>query len=271
MIAIGEKISELRKQKGITQEQLAEIIGVSSQSVSKWENSVTMPDIMLLPIIADTFEVTIDYLFDKEQHVAQNINADNALNHFCNVFKREIVSVGSDHFQSTYNTKSFDEQLKEYESALKANNQTRSVIIRDHGVIYYRDEIGGLILKKPNEGWASLLENEDATKIIALLNNKDFCKVLACIIKTNMNSFTLSSLRNICDIEITDEFKNALMTSGFFTLKTIRIDDRNVEIYDFRYTHRLFALFAVLTYAKEFSKYEDICYYFFGDADFPSK
>lgn len=37
MIAIGEKISELRKQKGITQEQLAEIIGVSSQSVSKWE------------------------------------------------------------------------------------------------------------------------------------------------------------------------------------------------------------------------------------------
>ena len=271
MPTIGDKISELRKQKGITQERLAEIIGVSSQSVSKWENGVTMPDIMLLPIIADTFEVTIDYLFGKEQHATQNINADNALDHFCDVFKKEIVSVGFDKFQSTYNSKSFSEQLQEYESAIKANNRTRSVIIRDRGVVYYRNEIGGLILKKPSEGWASLLSDEGAVKIITLLNNKNFCKALACIIKTNMNSFTLSSLCNVCDIETTDEFKNELISSGFFTSKTIRIDDRDVEIYDFRYTHRLFALFAVLTYAKEFSKYEDICYYFFGDADFPSK
>ena len=271
MFAIGDKISELRKKKGITQERLAEIIGVSSQSVSKWENSVTMPDIMLLPIIADTFEVTIDCLFDKGQHMAQTVNADNAPEHFCNVFRREIVSVGSGRFQNTDHSKSFSEQLQEYESALNENDQLRSVIIRDHGVVYYREEIGGLILKKPSAGWSSLLEDEEAAKIIALLNNKDFCKALACIIKTDMNSFTLSSLRNICDIETTDEFKSALLTSGLFTSKTIRIDDRDVEIYDFRYSHRLFALFAVLAYAKEFSEYEDICYYFFGDADFPSK
>lgn len=269
MLTVGEKISELRKQKGITQERLAEMIGVSSQSISKWENGVTMPDIMLLPIIADTFGVTIDYLFGKEQHTAQMINADNALDHFCDMFRKEIVSVGYDQFQSTCNTKSFSEQLQEYESAIKANNHARSVIIRDRGVIYYRNEIGGLVLKKPSKGWASLLGDEGAVKIINLLNNKDFCKAIAYIIKTNMNSFTLSSLCNICNIEITDEFKNALLMSGFFTSKTIEIDDMDVEIYDFIYTHRLFALFAVFTYAKEFSNYEDICYYFFGDADFP--
>jgi len=65
MTTIGDKIAELRKQKGLTQEKLADIIGVSAQSVSKWENSATMPDIMLLPMIADIFDVTIDSLFGK--------------------------------------------------------------------------------------------------------------------------------------------------------------------------------------------------------------
>ena len=49
----SNKIKELRKQRGITQEQLADSIGVSFQAVSKWENSSTYPDIELLPKIAD--------------------------------------------------------------------------------------------------------------------------------------------------------------------------------------------------------------------------
>ena len=44
----------------MTQEELADIIGVSSQSISKWENNVTMPDILLLPVIASFFEITLD-------------------------------------------------------------------------------------------------------------------------------------------------------------------------------------------------------------------
>ena len=47
----------------MTQEELADMIGVSSQSISKWENNVTMPDILLLPIIAGIFETTLDELF----------------------------------------------------------------------------------------------------------------------------------------------------------------------------------------------------------------
>lgn len=55
---IGEKIAEKRKAKGMTQEELAATIGVSTQSVSKWENNTNMPDIMLLPVIAEIFGVT---------------------------------------------------------------------------------------------------------------------------------------------------------------------------------------------------------------------
>ena len=65
MKQIGENIANLRRANGMTQEQLAEIIGVSAQSVSKWETSTTMPDIMLLPVIADIFGVTVDAMYGR--------------------------------------------------------------------------------------------------------------------------------------------------------------------------------------------------------------
>ena len=61
---IGNKIRELRKQRGITQEQLADSIGISFQAVSKWENNIALPDISLAPILASYFGVSMDDLFD---------------------------------------------------------------------------------------------------------------------------------------------------------------------------------------------------------------
>ena len=58
----GNIFKALRKQRNLTQEQTAEFLGVSSQAVSKWETNSTFPDISLLPIIADFFNVSIDYL-----------------------------------------------------------------------------------------------------------------------------------------------------------------------------------------------------------------
>ncbi|MGN0155684.1 MAG: helix-turn-helix domain-containing protein [Lachnospiraceae bacterium] len=59
---IGENILKLRRKKGITQEALAEFIGVTKTSVSKWETGTTMPDIQILPILASYFGVSIDEL-----------------------------------------------------------------------------------------------------------------------------------------------------------------------------------------------------------------
>jgi len=61
-IRINEQIAFLRKQKGITQEELANVLGVTNQSVSKWESGNNYPDVQLLPEIAKHFEVTIDEL-----------------------------------------------------------------------------------------------------------------------------------------------------------------------------------------------------------------
>lgn len=61
--AIGKNIAALRREKGWTQEQLAEKLGVSAQAVSKWESGKSCPDISLLPAIAGLFGVTVDALF----------------------------------------------------------------------------------------------------------------------------------------------------------------------------------------------------------------
>lgn len=59
---IGSILKELRTKHNLTQEQLAEFIGVSSQAVSKWENNISYPDVSLLPILANFFQVTTDEL-----------------------------------------------------------------------------------------------------------------------------------------------------------------------------------------------------------------
>ncbi|MFQ9511367.1 MAG: helix-turn-helix domain-containing protein [Lachnospiraceae bacterium] len=64
---IGKKIADLRKRKGITQDMLADAMGVSSQAVSKWENELSCPDISILPQLADYFGVTVDALLRSDK------------------------------------------------------------------------------------------------------------------------------------------------------------------------------------------------------------
>lgn len=68
-IKISENIALLRREKGITQEELAGVLGVTNQSVSKWETGQCYPDIELLPDIARYFEVSIDELFGYESSI----------------------------------------------------------------------------------------------------------------------------------------------------------------------------------------------------------
>lgn len=60
---LGLKISYYRRLRGLTQADLAERVGVSCQAVSKWEQQINCPDIMLLPLLSNILGVTIDELF----------------------------------------------------------------------------------------------------------------------------------------------------------------------------------------------------------------
>jgi len=63
---IGGVIRQLRKARNITQEELAECLGVTTQSVSRWENQLCYPDMELIPVLADYFSVSIDTLMGRD-------------------------------------------------------------------------------------------------------------------------------------------------------------------------------------------------------------
>ena len=64
---IGSKIKSARLEKKLTQEQVAELLGVSRQTISNWENEKSYPDIISVIKMSDCYEVSLDYLLKGEQ------------------------------------------------------------------------------------------------------------------------------------------------------------------------------------------------------------
>ena len=65
--SIGMLIAALRRANGLTQKQLADRLGVSDKAVSRWERDESLPDLTLLPVIADLFHITVDELLRGER------------------------------------------------------------------------------------------------------------------------------------------------------------------------------------------------------------
>ena len=74
---LGTNLKQLRKERNLTQEDLAECLGVSPQTVSKWENNLSMPDISCLPVLADYFGITVDAL------LVHNVNRKDDMKELC--------------------------------------------------------------------------------------------------------------------------------------------------------------------------------------------
>jgi len=80
-IKIGTLISELRKEKQLTQEQLGEKLGVSQKSVSRWETGKNMPDISLLKSLSDELGITVSELIEGEKQEPLNITKEESVDH----------------------------------------------------------------------------------------------------------------------------------------------------------------------------------------------
>lgn len=77
-LKLNDTICFYRKKQGLTQEELAQRLGVTNQSVSKWESAQCCPDISLIPKIADIFDVSIDELFGKEPKMSITKEVNNS-------------------------------------------------------------------------------------------------------------------------------------------------------------------------------------------------
>ncbi len=87
---IGINIKRMRKERDITQEEFAQMLGVSCQSVSRWENSLCYPDMEFLPVIADFFGVTVDKLLGCDSAIEQK-NVEEYLKRFQQAINKGLV------------------------------------------------------------------------------------------------------------------------------------------------------------------------------------
>ena len=81
--SIGKNIRKLRKERNLTQEELAELLGVTSQAVSKWERDEGYPDISMLPVIANFFGVSVDTLIGNDV-----ITKEERIQAYCEEYER---------------------------------------------------------------------------------------------------------------------------------------------------------------------------------------
>ena len=78
-MTLGERIRDERKKRGLSQEELADILNVSRQAITKWETDRGIPDIANLIRISEEFEISLDELIKGDNSVKRKIIYDNSM------------------------------------------------------------------------------------------------------------------------------------------------------------------------------------------------
>ena len=88
----GERFQRLRKERGLTQDAISEMVNVSSQAVSKWENDINMPDISILLRLSEILDTTTDYLLGKEENTVTMVTRPEEKKDFSKMMLKIRVS-----------------------------------------------------------------------------------------------------------------------------------------------------------------------------------
>ena len=91
---LGMMISTLRKEKGMTQLELAEKMGVTDKAVSKWERDLSFPDISSIPKLAEIFEVSVDELMQVKTETKENIGKNKVTEIIDTALKGISIAMG---------------------------------------------------------------------------------------------------------------------------------------------------------------------------------
>ena len=264
MEMVARTIARLRRERGMTQEALAERIGVSPQTVSKWETQATCPDVALLPVIADVFEVSIDALFGREA-VQKAVQPEQAIDRVIECARETFAAACYEPERDGR----FEDELATYKRAMQLDERHRSVIENDRDVLYFREKLGALAMRKPEEGWSSLFAREDVAALLRLAADADFRRAMHHIISRRTLTFTLPSLMKQCGLTDEAALEARLTESGFFQRRELMIDEAPLVYYELTGGEsKLFLLYAVLLFARELAEHQPVHYCFVGNMNY---
>lgn len=247
MKSVGKKIAELRKEKSMTQEELAGMIGVSAQSVSKWENDMTMPDIMLLPVIAGIFNVTIDEIFSVETHQA-----------ICT--PDEIPAVVYDEILNTMWAWDHGNTGKTKSGLIDHPKYHTGVVSRHAGGVYGNKDMALTYLTGKAES-LHLLENEKAAALLSALADTDVRKIMKYQLENSSTSYTVSSVSAKCNLkeENTKLALGKMVEYGFTAKQTVDLGNgEQVDIYHLYAEHKMpLLVYPLFCLAERLSDYHE--------------
>lgn len=250
MKTVGETIAELRKERGLTQEKLAETIGVSSQAISKWENNVTMPDIMLLPLIADTLGVTIDDLFGIKRKVCEKTIP----------IEETPMAVYNQILNTMWNEEGDNPAERIKTQFEKKATQHTGFVSAMSGAVYANRNLALSYLPSGNDS-IKLLEDEKVAELLKAVSNKSIRLVLAYQCRHSEQTFTAASVAAKAGIS-EEEAQNALEELCHYNFTTAMDVDvgsgETLRVYHAYGTHKmLLILYPLLSLAESLANYRE--------------
>lgn len=254
-MSLSANIKKFRTEKNMTQEQLASVLGVSAQAVSKWETSETYPDGSLLVPLAGALSVSLDTLFDNiavsmadiSERIITLLRQTKSEEHFNIV--RDIcwqIERGLFNSQMEIDKKYAPEEIKNVHNA--------SFILRDTGFTHISNgsEPFFAVFPEPEKGFGDFLNDKDfLQKIFTALSREDTMNALIHLYRKNGNYvFEIAVLANDCNIA-SDKIDTVI--SDLRLLKVIwqnklTVNGKEHTLYYSRPNHQLLAVFLM---AKE--------------------
>jgi len=269
--SIGQNILELRKEKGSTQEELANAVKISAQAVSKWENNASSPDTELLPAIADFFGVSIDRLFSRTLGEYSDINVEvvkflqsyepnermMAAYKLCWAMQNGTVPTAREYSKLEPNEhRCHSDVLTKECSALMAKH---------HGPLYYF-----ITPQFKNDLLKMLPAAEEYGELFRLLADVDTLRALIFLHgRKNDKPFTPNLL--VKELGVSAEKATGMLTEltemHFILEQKVELDDEVIATYNFRKSERFIGL---LIFASEILKLPNRYHlgYFGGDESY---
>lgn len=274
---LSERIAALRRERGLTQEQLGQLVGVSAQAVSKWENGGA-PDVELLPAIADRLGVTIDGLFGRDdapvkdfsQQMArwlENFPAKERMEQLLRVLASNILPL------CALNGSAYSEPLRNlysescYSSDMISDSSGRPIWLRagvyaEQGLllgVFAKDFPLCLLLPEPAVGYeANFTTNEKYRLLFSALCQDGSLEILRYLYSQKENYYTAAAVakRAGFSVETAAHSMEAMEKCHLLSSRTIETEDGSTVVYAL---HNNFA-FAPFLYLARWLMEENDCW-----------
>lgn len=256
---IGMKIREFRTKKGLTQEELGQLVGVTTQAVSKWERGGA-PDAEILPRIADALGVSVDALFGRApggsleevitKEIAQMPRSDGFRRAFSLCWAIEMGLTGMNSLKDKFTPDMLDTLHDEY------GHQYYSKLLLDEGLVNAKvsnDDRYFFLMPEPKGGYRDCFENrEEIARVFSLLSDERILKIIFYMYGRKNTPVSLAAIAGNVGLAAaeTEELMQRLCDGNLADCSVIETENGDIKAYTFRQECSVIPL---LCYAKELS------------------